>query len=238
MKKRKKLQAFLLAFMMAISVVVPSVPVLAAADYGNTEEMEQLYEAKAKEVIDGFGFDENRSDHDKVYAITRWRKSNVHYEMYEYRRSNGISTNGYTKHTDWPHTYTVISNTATCTKAGTITKMCLDCGALLQKGEEITHHWDAGTVTKAPTCTEAGEKVYHCTDDGCSETKTEAVKATGHSWDSGIVTTAPTCENHGESRTVTRLADMGFSVDEISEIVKMSTTIVRIWPEGNMKPMK
>lgn len=42
------------------------------------------------------------------------------------------------------------------------------------------HHWDDGTVIKEPTCTESGEKIYHCTDEDCNESYTEIIKATGH----------------------------------------------------------
>lgn len=42
------------------------------------------------------------------------------------------------------------------------------------------HHWDNGTVTKEPTCTEPGEMIYHCTDENCNESYTETIKATGH----------------------------------------------------------
>ena len=48
------------------------------------------------------------------------------------------------------------------------------------------HTWDAGVTTKEPTATEAGEKTYTCTFDGCSATRTEAIPATGethtHTW--------------------------------------------------------
>lgn len=46
------------------------------------------------------------------------------------------------------------------------------------KEEHTTHVWDKGTITKAPTCTEAGEKTYTCTV--CGESKTETVEASGH----------------------------------------------------------
>ncbi|MDE6752893.1 MAG: InlB B-repeat-containing protein, partial [Eubacterium sp.] len=39
------------------------------------------------------------------------------------------------------------------------------------------HLWDAGRVTKQPTVTTAGVKIYTCTK--CKATKTEAIKATG-----------------------------------------------------------
>ena len=40
------------------------------------------------------------------------------------------------------------------------------------------HSWDEGVVTTAPTCTEAGVKMFTCTV--CKKTRTEAVKETGH----------------------------------------------------------
>lgn len=46
------------------------------------------------------------------------------------------------------------------------------------KEEHTTHVWDEGKITKAPTCTETGEKTYTCTV--CGESKTETVEATGH----------------------------------------------------------
>ena len=58
-----------------------------------------------------------------------------------------------------------------------------------------THTWNAGVVTKEPTCTEAGVKTYTCTV--CKETKTEAIAALGHKWDDGKVTTEPTCTAAG-----------------------------------------
>lgn len=39
----------------------------------------------------------------------------------------------------------------------------------------LGHSWDAGEVTKEPTYDETGTKTYHCTREGCSETKTETI---------------------------------------------------------------
>ena len=58
------------------------------------------------------------------------------------------------------------------------------------------HQWDNGVVTKAPTCTEDGERTFTCTV--CQATKTEAIKATGHKWDKGTVIKAPTCTTAGQ----------------------------------------
>ena len=71
---------------------------------------------------------------------------------------------------------------ATCTAEGyTGDIYCQDCGTKLQTGNAIAkkaHTWDAGTVTKAATCTESGVKTYTCTL--CKATKTEEVPATGN----------------------------------------------------------
>ena len=75
--------------------------------------------------------------------------------------------------------------TATCTRNG--------CNA------KHTHEWDSGTITTAPTCTTAGERIYRCSygENGvCTATKTEAIQKLGHKY---ILTKsdAPTCENDG-----------------------------------------
>lgn len=66
-----------------------------------------------------------------------------------------------------------------------------------------THTWDAGVVTKEPTCTEAGVKTYTCTT--CSVTKTEGIPALGHDWSAYTVTKHAVNGNNGEkTRTCSR----------------------------------
>ena len=73
---------------------------------------------------------------------------------------------------------------ATCTKAGkTAGSHCSVCGEVLEVQKSVKalgHSWDAGEVTKAATCTEEGEKTYHCTRTGCTEVKIEKIAALGH----------------------------------------------------------
>jgi len=58
------------------------------------------------------------------------------------------------------------------------------------------HTWDAGEVTKEPTCKEDGVKTYACAV--CGETKTEIIaKTEAHTWDAGKVTKEPTCKEDG-----------------------------------------
>lgn len=66
-----------------------------------------------------------------------------------------------------------------------------------------THTWDAGVVTKKPTCTEAGVKTYTCTT--CGATKTEAIATLGHVWGAYTVTEHAVNGNDGEkTRTCSR----------------------------------
>ena len=64
------------------------------------------------------------------------------------------------------------------TNSDTHTRTCNDaeCG----KTETKSHNWDNGVETKAPTCTEKGEKTFTCSD--CKATKTEAIDALNHDW--------------------------------------------------------
>ena len=57
---------------------------------------------------------------------------------------------------------------------------CTDCNQMIAKGSEIVHHWDEGTVTSEPTCTDTGLKHYICIDEGCGATKDEPIPAKGH----------------------------------------------------------
>lgn len=66
-----------------------------------------------------------------------------------------------------------------------------------------THTWDAGVVTKEPTCTEAGVKTYTCTT--CGATKTEDIAALGHVWGAYTVIEHAVNGNDGEkTRTCSR----------------------------------
>ncbi|HBA69448.1 MAG TPA: hypothetical protein DCZ40_08845 [Lachnospiraceae bacterium] len=86
---------------------------------------------------------------------------------------------------------------------------CTDCG---QKDPDHTHSYTE-SITKEPTCTEAGEKTYTC---GCGDSYTEEIPAKGHNYKDGIcsecgekdpdhkhsytesITKEPTCTEAGE----------------------------------------
>ena len=74
---------------------------------------------------------------------------------------------------------------ATCTETGlTDGSKCSVCDTILEQQTEIAalgHDWDESVVTKEPTCTEDGTKLYTC--QRCGETNTETIPATGHSYE-------------------------------------------------------
>lgn len=47
-------------------------------------------------------------------------------------------------------------------------------------GDEDQHHWNDGEISKAATCTAAGEKVFTCT--ACGEIRREEIPAKGHTY--------------------------------------------------------
>ncbi|MBR5427180.1 MAG: Ig-like domain-containing protein [Clostridia bacterium] len=56
-------------------------------------------------------------------------------------------------------------------------RVCANNAAHIEKAE---HSWNAGKITKDPTCTTAGVKTYTCTV--CKATKTETIAKTGHAY--------------------------------------------------------
>ena len=69
---------------------------------------------------------------------------------------------------------------------------CTECHIVLKEAGE--HAWNEGEVTKEPTCTENGSKLYTC--GNCGATKTETIPA-AHKWGQGVVTKEPTCTEKG-----------------------------------------
>ena len=95
----------------------------------------------------------------------------------------------------------------TCTQTGlTLGKHCSVCKTVLVKQNTVPaleHQWNEGVETKAPTCTESGEKTFICTR--CSNTKTEPIPALDHQWGAWNVTIPATETTEGsETRTCQR----------------------------------
>lgn len=110
---------------------------------------------------------------------------------------NGECTDCGEKDPNHVHSYTeAVTKEPTCTEAGEKTYTC-DCGDSYTEEIPATgHHYENGectdcgekdpnyhthsyteTVTKEPTCTEAGEKTYTCE---CGDSYTEEIPAKGH----------------------------------------------------------
>ena len=92
------------------------------------------------------------------------------------------------------HDYRFTKNVApTCTDGGYDLYTCSGCGATEKRNltDAAGHKWDGGTVTTAPTETTPGVRTFTCTV--CSQTRTEAIPATGASTCTG----GPSCPSYG-----------------------------------------
>lgn len=146
----------------------------------------------------------------------------------------------------------LVFSEGTCSKAGSVKLRCTKCGhmkvedrygdhtygswsklndsthqhtcTVCGKSETASHSWNAGAVTKQPTCAATGVKTYTCKT--CNGTKTESIAKTNnhsygswtkvndtthqractlcgktesanHSYDAGVVTKQPTCAATG-----------------------------------------
>ena len=99
------------------------------------------------------------------------------------------------------HSWELVSTTpATCIIGEIQHYKCSVCG----ETKDVTlsnplgeHSWDNGKVTKEATCTEDGEKTYHCTDADCDKTYVETIPATGHQHTEVRDKKEVTCEEDG-----------------------------------------
>ena len=103
-----------------------------------------------------------------------------------------VSDKGACLHTDYGTTERTVP--ATCGEAGRVDTICSNCGEVVSTRElppTGAHVWDNGTVTTAPTETTPGVRTFTCTV--CSQTRTEAIPATGASTCTG----GPSCPSYG-----------------------------------------
>lgn len=120
------------------------------------------------------------------------------------------------------------------------------CGHDVISGK-AEHTWNDGEVTKAATCTAAGEKTYTCTV--CGATKTETIEALGHDWNEPTVVYAAngnkgtktyTCKHDGCTETKTEDIDWKFylsatSGNTVDMTVGEDYTAVFTLPNGDDK---
>ena len=103
-----------------------------------------------------------------------------------------VSDKGACLHADYGTTERTVP--ATCGEAGRVDTICSNCGEVVSTRElppTGAHDWDGGTVTTAPTETTPGVRTFTCTV--CSQTRTEAIPATGASTCTG----GPSCPSYG-----------------------------------------
>ena len=79
------------------------------------------------------------------------------------------------------HEFTVDEVSPTCEKAGTLTKTCSKCGAVVSESIPALGHDYEIQMEVNPTCTEEGYKREKCSR--CGKVNTESYPAAGHTWD-------------------------------------------------------
>ena len=107
-----------------------------------------------------------------------------------------VSDKGACLHTDYGTTERTVP--ATCGKAGRVDTICSNCGEVVSTRElppTGAHVWGNGVVTTAPTETTPGVRTYTCTV--CSQTRTEAIPATGAHDYQFTKNVAPACTDGG-----------------------------------------
>ena len=88
-------------------------------------------------------------------------------------------------------------------------------GGIYTPPAQHTHTWNAGVVTKEPTCTEAGVKAYTCTT--CGATTTEEIPATGVHTPVDVPEQAATCTEAGHAAG-TKCSVCGATISGMEEI--------------------
>ena len=83
--------------------------------------------------------------------------------------------------------------------------------------DKSTHKWDAGVVTKEPTCTELGVRTFTCTV--CHNTRTEDIEAPGHEYGEWVIDRDATCVEEGSKHRDCIRGD-----DTQTEVIPVSKT--------------
>lgn len=130
----------------------------------------------------------------KINSNTNAEQKPISISFLESRNSSGAknsfsATSGNITVNCKTHTYTAYTKADDDTHKRT----CTACGE-----EELpsNHTWNAGTVTKHPTCKETGLKHLKCT--ACNAEKDETIPVTNnHNWGGYEVKTPPTCTAQG-----------------------------------------
>ena len=104
----------------------------------------------------------------------------------------------------------------TCAAKGYTERLCSVCGQKYQTDEvDSLEHVMSTEPTDVidPTCTEAGKKIYSCTNDGCDHTTEEEIPATGHTGEV-VRVIAPSCSEGGYTIYKCTVCGTGYKGDE------------------------
>ena len=125
---------------------------------------------------------------------------------------------------------------ATCTEDGTVSGVCLVCGAegasQVVPGTALGHNWGAWRVATAPTCTVSGVEERTCSRDG-SHRETRVVRATGHAVGAWKTARVATCTVPGAE--VRRCAHAGCSHTETRAVAATGHAFGAYRPNGDAK---
>lgn len=106
---------------------------------------------------------------------------------------------------NWVSDETKTDVAPTCTTAGVKYEKCTICEKTREVEVQATgHSWiEDGDPAPAPDCTTAGSQNYKCSNEGCSETKTETLNPLGHNYvaDNEEAPTSWECSRCGDTVT-------------------------------------
>ena len=100
--------------------------------------------------------------------------------------------------------------------ADTHQQLCAVCGNV----QTENHAWDAGKVTRKPTCTTEGVTTYTCSV--CSETRTEAIVTTGHTYTDDADTICNICDGVRIIYTISAGKNVTWRKDTVTVTVNAS----------------
>ncbi len=116
---------------------------------------------------------------DREPSCTQSGEKSIHCENCGEIKEGSQEEIGKSEH-KWKEEYSV-DQEPSCTQSGEKSIHCENCGEIKEGSQEeiekILHKWDVGKVTKSPTATQKGIKVYTCIV--CNGTREESILETG-----------------------------------------------------------
>ena len=130
----------------------------------------------------------------------------------------------------------VVTKEATCTEKGSKKRVCTKCKKEeVKEIEALGHDWIEDTKNsknKAATCTEEGIQYYKCKREGCTETKTEIIKALEHDEVEDVPGASATCTDDGYTAS-TKCSICGASLSSSEKIPAFGHTWIGSDTDGD-----